>query len=391
MKVLVVDDDVKRREKLKLYVDNQNIPYLEHFTCTGSVDEAKKYLKSVYYDLLILDVVLPKRDYETASSSFGLALLDQLTRSLSLKKPGAIIGITAHLEDIAHYKNEFEKKCHVVIEAPSNEDAWKKRIVDFIRYNLSSTFSRTIHEHKTCVLTVHGIQTFGQWQNRLKKLTSAQSDGISFINYKYGYFSALAFLVPPLRQREVKRLANHLKSILDRTDSKRFVIFSHSFGTFLTINSIKSVLSETAKLENLTLVLSGSVLECRQDFGFLRNQSNICIINECGDRDLPLCAASAFVLGVGMAGRLGFYGMNDSQITNRYFKGGHSLYFENQGFMSEYWLPIILNGHASINEVDYRISSFWNDSFFEKIISMLSKAKPFIYMLSALFIAWFIF
>lgn len=109
MKILVIDDDKSRSARLKKYIDSNAIPEIESITLAGYIDESKQYLKSVYYDLLILDVVLPKRSSEAASSENGLTLLDQISRSSFLKKPGAVIGITAHLSDIESYRKEFEK------------------------------------------------------------------------------------------------------------------------------------------------------------------------------------------------------------------------------------------------------------------------------------------
>jgi hypothetical protein len=47
------------------------------------------------------------------------------------------------------------------------------------------------------IITVHGIRTFGQWQERLERLVteSTNLDDVEFINYKYGYFSVLAFII----------------------------------------------------------------------------------------------------------------------------------------------------------------------------------------------------
>ena len=56
------------------------------------------------------------------------------------------------------------------------------------------------------VVTVHGIRTFGGWQERLEALlTQADQSGTTVLNYRYGYFSVLAFLMPPLRWLGVRK------------------------------------------------------------------------------------------------------------------------------------------------------------------------------------------
>ncbi|MBD8741654.1 response regulator [Pseudomonas fluorescens] len=390
MKILIIDDDKKRRDRLKSYIDTQKIHEINEITLAGSIDESKTYLRSIYYDILILDVVLPKRINDTASSANGLSLLDQITRSPYLKKPGVIIGITAYLNDLENYKKEFEKKCSVVFEAASNQDAWKKSISDLIMYNLESKISRSVQNIQTTVLTVHGIQTFGDWQNRLRALVCRKTDEINFSNYKYGYFSAFSFLVPLLRKREVARLATHLKAFFLETQSKKVVIFCHSFGTYLVAEAMSEIMEHTLKIDKIILVLSGSVLQSRHKFGYLKIHPNLTVINECGNRDLPVCGACAFVPGVGMAGRTGFHGMNDKHLTNRFHVGGHSLYFKDDTFMIQNWLPVVFDEDYKIKNIDQRTHSFINDAIFEKTVEVLGRVKPAIYLIILGALIWLI-
>ncbi len=44
---------------------------------------------------------------------------------------------------------------------------------------------------------MHGIRTYGNWQADLKNLLEAAEPGITVLNYQFGYFSSLAFLLPP--------------------------------------------------------------------------------------------------------------------------------------------------------------------------------------------------
>jgi hypothetical protein len=57
------------------------------------------------------------------------------------------------------------------------------------------------------VVTVHGIQTYGHWQERLEYLVTAEptDQPIEFVNYKLGYFSIFAFMVPVSRWLVVRR------------------------------------------------------------------------------------------------------------------------------------------------------------------------------------------
>jgi hypothetical protein len=66
------------------------------------------------------------------------------------------------------------------------------------------------------------------------------------------------------------------------------------------------------------------------------------VVNECGWNDsvLVLCQSTALLMG--MAGRIGFHGMVGNRFKNRYYLGGHGLYFDrDQQFMRARWLPLL--------------------------------------------------
>jgi hypothetical protein len=82
------------------------------------------------------------------------------------------------------------------------------------------------------IVTVHGIRTFGHQQERLEALVKAapNATAIDFYNYKYGYFSVLGFLIPPLRWLVVRQFRNELRDLTARTSYDRIDLVGHSFG-----------------------------------------------------------------------------------------------------------------------------------------------------------------
>jgi hypothetical protein len=53
------------------------------------------------------------------------------------------------------------------------------------------------------VITVHGIRTFGLWRERPDSLlhneVAKSEQSLEVVNYKFGYFSIVAFLLPVFR------------------------------------------------------------------------------------------------------------------------------------------------------------------------------------------------
>ena len=72
-----------------------------------------------------------------------------------------------------------------------------------------------------------------------------------------------------------------------------------------------------------------------------------------------LLASQFFVLFTGMAGRVGFVGMNGPEFLNRYSMFGHGGYFQDgsggasDAYMLKYWVPAI-SGKGGVAELDDR-------------------------------------
>jgi len=204
---------------------------------------------------------------------------------------------------------------------------------------------------KHVVVTVHGIRTFGQWQQRLASMLISVDPEIEIHSYSYGYFSVIAFLVPPLRWLVTKRFRTCLENILgSREDIGRLDLVGHSFGTHLIGWALRQRGSKQLPPVH-TVILAGSVLRQSFDWAPLFQSGQVDrVINECGINDSILVLNQVAVLFTGMAGRLGFQGMTGRRLFNRYYKGGHSLYFEQNGapvdsFMRERWLSILLTAN----------------------------------------------
>lgn len=227
------------------------------------------------------------------------------------------------------------------------------------------------------VITVHGIRTFGNWQERLESLirAAAQKDGkdITVLNYKYGYFSAFALLSLTLRFLTVRRFARALADVA-RQPWDRIDIVAHSFGTYLVALALRS-LSSSQVLKIHTVVLAGSVLPARFDWSTLIPHRVARVINECGTNDNVLWLSQAVPL-LGMAGRTGFNGMTGAALRNRFFAFGHSGYFmkassPSDAFMEDQWLPHFL-AEREVVSVDERRSTWLTpvEAF------LLNNAKP---------------
>lgn len=220
----------------------------------------------------------------------------------------------------------------------------------------------TLNENPTrkALITVHGIRTFGQWQERLGKLFNEHESDSEVEHFKYGYFSIFAFLFPPLRWLAVNKFLSSLIAALERNPTHKISLVGHSNGTYLIAWALNKLPDKyVGRVE--TVILAGSVLRTDFPWNQLIDRLKIDrVLNDCGIGDNILILSQVGVLFTGMAGRLGFRGMTGRKLMNRYFRGGHSHYFEPVGdnasyFMEEYWIPVLKGGEATL--VDQRQSN----------------------------------
>lgn len=225
---------------------------------------------------------------------------------------------------------------------------------------------------KHLVLTVHGIRTYGRWQERLESLLRAElrksksKIDLDVRHYRYGFFTLFTFILPFFRNLAVRRFRAHLNAALDDGPYARIDVVAHSFGSFLFVGAL-SDLGRSDEANIHTAILCGSVLPPERNLSQLVgiNRPVGRIVNDCGIQDGVLLLTLP-VYGVGMGGRLGLHGFEGSRLKNRFFKIGHSGYFEgdpenSNAFMQRWWLPLLLF-EGSIEEHDERpIEPSWSD------------------------------
>jgi tetratricopeptide (TPR) repeat protein len=217
------------------------------------------------------------------------------------------------------------------------------------------------------VLTVHGIRTHGQWQERLGALLQKEAPSAQVLHFKYGVFSSLAYAFPLLRMINVWRFRRHLEQLAGTHPGARIDIVAHSFGTFIVGHSLAKI-SPNVGLRVNTLVLAGSVLKVWFPWDELIKKGVVRrLVNECGTEDNILLLTQLAVLFTGMAGRIGFSGLLDDSFKNRFYEFGHGGYFKPfgeagpdpdqvDGFMRKQWVPL-LTTDAPVADHDVRKAS----------------------------------
>ncbi|ATG36760.1 5'-methylthioadenosine/S-adenosylhomocysteine nucleosidase [Phaeobacter piscinae] len=133
MKILVVDDN---NEKVIDVVNVAKEAGVEEaaIEVATTAATAMKALKSSYFDLLIVDLVLPLRLGEGPDSGGGAALLKNIHRSKDMQAPEVILGLTVDPEALQNSQTDFSDHLWSIELAGPNNGEWKLKLQQKIQY-----------------------------------------------------------------------------------------------------------------------------------------------------------------------------------------------------------------------------------------------------------------
>lgn len=141
--ILLVDDNDARAAKLiACLVAVSGIRSVDR---SSSSSDARAKLVSNEYDILVLDVSLPKFPNSPAERDEGLHLLREMHETDLMHRPSHVIGITAYRELQLTSFSAFDRSFARLIYTESSESAWMSELEEFVAHvavNQSATSSK---------------------------------------------------------------------------------------------------------------------------------------------------------------------------------------------------------------------------------------------------------
>jgi CheY-like chemotaxis protein len=386
LKCLIVDDSVSRVKLIKKSLSDMPNAHLLEVVYCDSADRARIELTQPF-DLMLLDVLIPKKKNGTPQALHSINLLSEICHpKKSYIRPRLIIGLTADIAELGVYQEEFAREMAVVLRGSLTELDWLESLHAQIASVMSVTQKINQHEKDRLLISVHGIRTYGQWQAKLSDEVAKSSRSFDSTEIKYGRFDLICFAIPYFRRRVVERESRKIIKCLSGFTGQEIHIIAHSFGTLIVSAALKKA---GQKFPIKTVVLCGSPMQSDENIDHIVKAAEI-TVNECGIHDFVLIAARLFLLGLGDAGRIGFQRANNRSFQNRYFPGGHSLYFDTSkgeiAFYERHWIPRIALG-KELRRVDLR-KEYIGEDFVDIFIKIFSRLKPILYCGGALFVGY---
>lgn len=386
LKILMVDDSEPRVKIFKNEIQKNEYFNLLEITYCDTADKARTALLDSY-DFMILDVLIPKKLENTPQALHSYNLLKDISNTKKKYiRPNLIIGLTADIAELGKYRETFFLNASIVLDGSLSNYDWIKKVFGQIDILLNAKQKSSQLLSKKMLISIHGIRTYGHWQNDLNQQISKYTKSFDFIEVKYGFYDLVSFFIPFMRIKKAKEIGFRLRHLIENNLEKDITVIAHSYGTLIVSEALRDC-SLSKKVEKI--ILCGSPLPVNYKIDHILNSSQL-TLNECGVNDIVLVAARCFILGLGDAGKSGFSLDNTRSFLNRYHSGGHDLYFKSinpeQSFADKYWLPLILS-KSKPSYVDNR-KNFIGEDIIDLLLKFLETVKPVFYIFAIAYILY---
>ena len=128
MKILILDDDESKISEIRdVIVDGCGLDD-SCITAVGSQFACSKELRESYYDLLILDLVVPLKDDEEPDKYEGPKFIRQLYNENLANIPNEILGLSSFDEIAEKVKTDFEDRLWYLLKYEKSSNDWKNKL-----------------------------------------------------------------------------------------------------------------------------------------------------------------------------------------------------------------------------------------------------------------------
>ena len=187
--ILIVDDEqTKRREIYRVLA-----PYISdevEVKTAGNINEAKRQLREKNYDIMILDIRLPRTEYDDTLIDGGIKLLKEIkeSRTMSFFYPRYVISLSEH-KDSTKIFSKSEGAIHTAIDYNASTTDWEQELAVRIESAIAiatNTVIRRAYDYDIAVICAlkEEIDIIAEGLQGVKEIQMEYDDDI----YHTGYF-----------------------------------------------------------------------------------------------------------------------------------------------------------------------------------------------------------
>ncbi|OZC37706.1 hypothetical protein B9Q17_14270 [Marinobacter vinifirmus] len=175
IKVLIIDDEHEKRRTITTAVMPENYTDSVEVQHASDALSAKKLIKSTRYDLIILDINLPKRPESSVSQDGGLEVLSYIKNNHSANAPAYLVGLTAYEVSESLAEEEFSSPLWKLVRFSYQDTKWRESLENAVLYLLEQKkppFFNDGHNYHIDLAIITGLEEEldkilalpGQWQ-----------------------------------------------------------------------------------------------------------------------------------------------------------------------------------------------------------------------------------
>lgn len=148
MNILIVEDDAVKYGHIVNLIGRSATLDAQIRHVVNAADAAVA-LSTNSYDLMILDVNIPRRNGEASARGGGLLVLKEIEDDASLHRPRYVVGLTAYEDTIAEFGDKFRDKLWLLIHYTETVDKWRAQLSDLLKHIQLASASRNFSDGVT--------------------------------------------------------------------------------------------------------------------------------------------------------------------------------------------------------------------------------------------------
>lgn len=137
IKILILDDSIEKINITKKFLQEECKVNPEFIDESYNIKEGRKILYENDYDLLLLDLVMPRDAESEAAADETIKFLDEIYYNSDIHIPVHIIGFSQHDELIELHNDSFEDKLWHLITFSYTNNKWKDKLKNKICHLIS--------------------------------------------------------------------------------------------------------------------------------------------------------------------------------------------------------------------------------------------------------------
>ena len=130
MRILIVDDSNARVSRI---IEFLSLPEASVVVCSNTQDARDKMCEE-QFDLLLLDILIPRRSWENADAEHSMEMLTEIVETSNLIKPKHIVGMTAYSEAADLVSQKFTDRTWTILRADELSNDWLDQLRNCVSY-----------------------------------------------------------------------------------------------------------------------------------------------------------------------------------------------------------------------------------------------------------------